>query len=230
MKSYTFSEIMWMLLCIIIYIITFLVICGLLQLIFTDKANFGSVTDILAVACNCFLVFFAYTTYNNWKSDKTVEELKKLVFASYSIYHTTTQFYDSLNLILKNKEKPILIDGKKLNVTKTILTLESYNEAIKKHHSDFSKMIDFFVYFKPKDEKKLFRLRAQATSIMLRVNSDLSQISEIEIDIKKIDVEENSTFLDEIVKVKLFNESKFSLADFRNDFDEKTKSIFNLKL
>ena len=228
------STIYWYVLLTIVSAITFIVILGLVQLIFTGTANMETVASLISSfsnftvsICSILLVCYAGKTYKKWKVDKTINEYKQLISFSFRIYHTARHVYNLLNLYPGSKINNV-IERLEENSEDTVEKIvDEYMDEIRNSFFKLSEIIDVIGAINPiEQEEELIPLRKYAVNIMLKIEKDISKPEKIMKEFKKID--KDKVFIDEVSKIKVFNinsEEKFSLSDFKNSIELSVKHL-----
>ncbi|TMO75018.1 hypothetical protein CWC16_00550 [Pseudoalteromonas sp. S3776] len=217
----------------IVFAITFIVMIGLVQLIFTGTANMETVASLISSfsnfivsICSILLVCYAVKTYKKWKVDKTINEYKQLISLTFCIYHTARQIYNSLNIYQGNSDKIIHEYEKCSRDELKGFMVREFNE-IQKSYCKLSEIIDVLgAIHSIEQEEELIRLRVYAANIMLKIQKDISKPEKTMKEFKETD--KNKVFIDEILKIKIFNinsKEDFSLSDFKNSIDLNVRHL-----
>lgn len=236
MKDYSLSESFWYILLALIYILFFISFCGLIQLIFTGKANIGSISDLLTVALNSVLAGCAFVAYRNWKKDKIVDDVKAVITNAYTIYHSSRQFYNTL-YCYRIAPSSTEAEGKKLDYEGFKETLNKQYQELDNAYHNLSKNIDILCFFYKNDESNLFEIRSQSAIIRGKVKDELNSFPASDNKTIPIfeDIKQKNTekiFLDLIIEKNIFprpnHEKSFSLSSFKTNFTKVTKSILKI--
>ena len=240
MKNYSLSESFWYILLALIYILFFISFCGLIQLIFTGKANMGSISDLLTVALNSVLAGCAFAAYRNWKKDKIVDDVKAVITDAYIIYHSSRQFYNTLYCYHVDPSSTEA-EGKGLSYEDFRETLNKQYQELDNAYHNLSKNIDILCFFYKNNENNLFEIRSQSAYIRCKVKEELDSFpvrdsKTISIFEKIKQKNKKESILDLIIEENIFPlpnqvgtpDESFSLSCFKTNFTKATKSILKI--